>query len=35
MVKLGNKTQKHNPAKPLSKAAELEHNWTDKWERDL
>lgn len=35
MVKLGNKAQKYNPAKYLSRAPELELNWTDKWEGDL
>lgn len=30
MVRLGNKTQKYNPAKYLSRAAELELNCTDK-----
>lgn len=30
MVRLGNKTQNYNPAKYLSRAAELELNCTDK-----
>lgn len=35
MARLGNNTQKYNPAKYLSRAPELELNWTDKWEEEI